>query len=111
MLEAMGINLLTRYNATPTTINAITRLIKGISFTPQYQEGAIRCPILGLREGLPSKAVQSARNPLRRPACPMCRYHALTRARHMTKSGQLAGSCAAEKSRRPVVIIAAMLCA
>jgi hypothetical protein len=30
MLEAMGINLLIRYKATPTTINTMTRLSKGI---------------------------------------------------------------------------------
>jgi hypothetical protein len=56
MLDAMGMYLLIRYRATPTTINAITRFIKGIFSTPQQQATAIRVPIVRQREKPPLKS-------------------------------------------------------
>jgi hypothetical protein len=38
MLEAMGIKLLISHNATPTTISAITMLIKGILLSSSLDE-------------------------------------------------------------------------
>jgi hypothetical protein len=51
MLLAMGMKLLISHNATPTTISAMTMLIRGIFFYSPDCEVAIRCPIAGgLRE-------------------------------------------------------------
>jgi hypothetical protein len=46
MLEAMGMKRLIKYNAMPTTIKAITMLIKGI-FCSSWTKQAIHDPNLG----------------------------------------------------------------
>src|ERR1019366_2179085 len=45
MLEAIGMYLLIRYKATPTTINTMTRFSNGILQCSWNQEEAFRCPI------------------------------------------------------------------
>jgi hypothetical protein len=45
MLEAMGMNLLTKYNATPTTTKITTRFSKGIFWVLLQQGVAIGCPL------------------------------------------------------------------
>jgi hypothetical protein len=73
MLEAMGINLLTRYNATPTTINATTRFIKGIFF---YSSELGRSNLLPHRKGNEKvrrlRPAQRARTLRSRPGLAQC---------------------------------------
>jgi hypothetical protein len=59
MLEAMGINLLMRYKATPTTINTMTRFSKGIFELLLESVTAICCPIPSAQmgDGLHSRRV------------------------------------------------------